>query len=208
MTKHLLLAMLSVCWATWSAAQEAAPPAEDPAHNEIRAVRDGFLDAFEKKDIERMLSYLSENVVITVQNAEVLRGHDAVRGFHNRMSEGDERLVQELKTQFEVDELSILYGGDTAIAFGNMNDQFKLKRGMQFDLHSRWSATLVKPDNRWQVAAFHVSTNMFDNGVGNLLIKWAAIKAGAIALLGGLLGGVLGAGWWNRRNRPSAAATP
>ncbi len=200
MTRYLLMATLGVCLAaTMSYAQESATISEDPVHTELRSLRDGLIGAFEKKDIDRMLSYLSDNVVITVQNAEVLRGHDEVRKFHQRMSEGDNRLVESLKTNLEVDDLSILYGGDTAIAFGSMNDQFKLKRGMEFDLQSRWTATCVKQEGGWQVAALHVSTNMFDNGVSNLLIKWAAIKASGIALAAGLICGGLGAVWWNRQ---------
>jgi ketosteroid isomerase-like protein len=201
MARYLLVAAIGACLvASTATAQESTPPpVENPAHNELRALRDGLLDAFEKKDIDRMLTYLTDNVVITVQNAEVVRGHDGVRKFHQRMSEGDNRLVESLKTNLEVDDLSILYNGDAAIAFGSMNDQFKLKRGMEFDLHSRWTATLVKQDGSWKVAAFHVSTNMFDNGVSNLLIKWATIKAGGIALAAGIVGGVLGVLWWTRR---------
>jgi uncharacterized protein (TIGR02246 family) len=200
MKTHLWVTVLSLCWTGSSLAQETQSPAEDPVHNELRAVRDGFLDAFDKKDIERMLSYLSDDVVITVQNAEVLRGHKGVRDFHQRMSEGEHRAVESLKSEFAVDELSILYGGDTAVAFGDMSDHFKLARGMEFDLDSRWTATLVKSDGRWLLAAFHVSTNMFDNGVSNLLSRWAAIKSGGLALAAGLLGGLLAGVWWNRRN--------
>ena len=65
--------------------------------------------------------------------------------------------------------------------------------------HSRWTAALVKQNDGWKVAAFHVSTNMFDNGVSNLMIKWAAIKTGAAALAIGIVCGVLGAVFWKRR---------
>jgi uncharacterized protein (TIGR02246 family) len=180
-------------------AQESPPAGENPVHEELRTLRSEFLDAFEKKDIDKMLSFLTEDVVITVQNAEVLRGHDDVRKFHERMSEGENPQVQILKTDFEVDDLSIIYGDDTAVAFGDMDDYFKLRGGMEFDLHSRWTATLAKQDDRWLLAAFHVSTNMFDNGVNNLQTKWAATKAGGIALVAGVLLGVLGGVWWKGR---------
>src|SRR5688500_9490976 len=49
---------------------------EDPVHNELRALRDEALDAFLKKDIERLLACLHPNVVAILQNAEVCRGHD------------------------------------------------------------------------------------------------------------------------------------
>ena len=202
MKRILVIAMLcSSCVgiATSAVAQESAPLAEDPIHNELRALRDEFLDAFKKKDIDKMLSFLTNDAVLTVQNAETLRGHDAVRAFHERMSGGESPQVELLQTDFEVDDLSIIHGGDTAIAFGSMDDHFKLKTGMAFDLHSRWTATLVKKDDRWLLAAMQVSTNMFENGVSRLQTKWAATKAGGVALTLGLLVGVLGGVWWKRR---------
>jgi hypothetical protein len=80
-----------------------------------------------------------------------------------------------------------------------MADHFKLRRGEQFDLHSRWTATAVRQDGRWLVASFHVSTNMFDNGVSNLYIKWNTIKSGAIAGLIGIVAGAVVSKLWNRR---------
>jgi uncharacterized protein (TIGR02246 family) len=181
-----------------ASAQEASPAAEDPVHNELRALRAEMVEAFDKKDIDKMLSHMTENVVVTVQSAEVLRGHDAVRKFHKRMSEGENPQVEVLRSVFEVTDLSVIYGGDAAIAFGDMDDHFKLRQGMEFDLNSRWTATLVKENDRWLLAAFHVSTNMFDNGVSTLQTKWAATKAGIVALLGGLAVGLLGGVWWRR----------
>ncbi len=123
---------------------------------------------------------------VTLQNAEVCVGHDQVLAFHKRMSEGDQRTVQSQESTFEVDDLSTLYGDDTAVARGSMHDEFKLSTGMEFQLDSRWTATLVKKEGRWLVAVFHVSTNMFDNGVSNLMLKWNTIKVGGFALLVGI----------------------
>jgi hypothetical protein len=80
-----------------------------------------------------------------------------------------------------------------------MDDHFKLRRGMEFDLHSRWTATAVRQDGRWQLASFHVSTNMFDNGVSNLYMKWTAMTSGGVALLAGLVVGAVITAWWKRR---------
>jgi uncharacterized protein (TIGR02246 family) len=205
MNRYLSLAILVVCGVTTAAAQQPAPPAEDPAHNELRALRDEFLDAFKIKDIDKMLSLTTNDVVVTVQNAETLRGHDAVRAFHERMSGGETPQVQLTGTEFEVDDLSIIHGGDTAIAFGSMDDHFKMKAGMAFDLHSRWTATLVKEGDRWLLAAFQISTNMFDNGVSRMQTRWASVKSGGVALAAGLLLGILGGVWLKRRKAPIAA---
>lgn len=208
MTKYAALAVIGVLLAAVSAAaQNSAPAAEDPAHNELRALRGGLVDAFEKKDIDRMLTFLAPNVVITVQNAEVIRGHKEVREFHRRMSEGNDPTVKSMTTKLEVDELSTLYGDNTATSFGSMSDHFQLRNGLEFDLLSRWTATLVKLDGKWQVAVFHVSTNMFDNGVGNQMIRWAAIKSGGIGLGVGIIAGLIASVLWRRTRKAQVVVT-
>jgi ketosteroid isomerase-like protein len=208
MTKYAALAVIGVLLtAVSAAAQNSAPAAEDPAHNELRALRDGLVDAFEKKDIDRMLTFLAPNVVITVQNAEVIRGHKEVREFHHRMSEGNDSTVKSMTTKLKVDELSTLYGNNTATAFGSMSDHFQLRNGLEFDLLSRWTATLVKLDGKWQVAVFHVSTNMFDNGVGNQMIRWAAIKSGGISLGLGIIAGLIASVLWRQTRKAQVAVT-
>ena len=73
-----------------------------------------------------------------------------------------------------------------------LNDEFALTGGMEFSLASRWTATLVKENDRWQIAAYHVSTNMFDNGVSDLMLKGNSLKMGGIGLVIGVLLGVVG----------------
>lgn len=172
------------------AGQDADPSAEDPAHDELRALRDEAVDAFKKRDIDRLLACLHPDVVVVPQNAEIFRGHAGVRDFHKRMSEGDNRTVVSQETEFEVADLSILYGDDTAVAFGTIHDHFVLSGGMEFDLTSKWTATMVKSDGKWLVASFQATANMFDNGVSQLMLKWNSAKFGG----GGLLIGALVAG--------------
>jgi len=208
MTRYAALAVIGASLTAGAvAAQNSAPAVEDPAHNELRAVRDGLVDAFQKRDIDRMLTFLAPNVVVVVQNGEIIHGHKEVREFHKRMSEGNDPTVKNMTTKLEVHELSTLYGNDTATAFGSMNDHFQLRNGLEFDLLSHWTATLVKLDGKWQVAVFHVSTNMFDNGVGNQMIRWAAIKSGGVTLGIGIVVGLVASVLWRRTRKPQAAIT-
>lgn len=163
------------------------PPADAEVHDQLRALRDQAVTAFKERDIDALLECLTDDVTVVVQNGELYQGHEGVREFHQEMSEGDDRKVQSQTTDFKTDELSLLYGEDTATAHGTIEDHFVLSRGMEFDLFSRWTATLVKEGDQWKVAVFHVSTDMFDNGVMDQLMWWNAIKVGAIALLAGII---------------------
>ena len=89
-----------------------------------------------------------------------------------------------------MDELTILYGENTGIAFGSSLEHFKLANGSSFDLKGRWTTTMVKEDGRWLIASLHVSTNIFDNVMLDLMKKYA-IRATCIALVVGII-----LGWW------------
>lgn len=170
----------------------SATAAEDPAHNELRAVRDGLLAGMNRGDIEAQIAFLHTNVVVTWHNAEVSRGHDGVRKYLDRMLKGPNKVVEKFGAEVKVDELSILYGGDTALAFGSAQEHFTLTGGRQFDFTGRWSATMVKEGGRWLIANLHTSDNIFDNPLLNAAKKmliWVGVGLGIAGLLiGWLLG--------------------
>jgi ketosteroid isomerase-like protein len=171
--------------------QAEAPPANDEAvHNELRALRDGLVDAMNKGDIERELTYLAPNVVVTWHNAEVSRGREGVRAYLARILSGPNKFISGYSAKVDVDELTILYGGDTGISFGSALEHFTLTNGTTLDLASRWSATLVKMGDKWLVASLHASDNLFDNAMLTMA-KRTAYWTGGICLVVGLLIGML-----------------
>ena len=174
----------------------AAHAQEDPAHQELRAVRDGLLAAMNGGDIDAQLVFLHPHVVVTWHNAEVSRGRDGVRQYLDRMLKGPSKIVEKFGAEVSVDELSILYGGDTAIAFGKAQEHFTMVGGRTFDFPGRWSATLVKDGGKWLVASLHTSDNIFDNPLLN-----AATKALPWSVGGALLVGALGGWFLGRRGR-------
>lgn len=136
--------------------------AEDPAHTELRQLKNEFEEVMKKRDIEGLLNLLHPNIVITWHNTEVSRGREGVKKFITRMIFSDSPVVKEFQTDLEVDELTILYG-NTGIAFGNSNDNLVLTEGLEIKSKNRWTATLVKEKNRWLVTSAHLSSNLFDN---------------------------------------------
>jgi uncharacterized protein (TIGR02246 family) len=187
-----LLSLSSLPLSAQAPPPAAAPASDEAVHNELRALRDGLLDAMRKGDIERELTFFHPNAVVTWHNAEVSRGRDGIRKYLTRMLQGPDKAVDSFGADVNVDELTILYGGDTGIAFGSAVEHFKLASGRSFDLPARWSATMVKEDGRWLIANLHASDNLFDNPLLNgakRTVGWAAGIALAIGLvLGFLLG--------------------
>jgi ketosteroid isomerase-like protein len=177
-----------VCLATLfvlaAPASLGAQPQEDPAHAQLRALRDDLVDAMNKRDLNRLLSHLHPDVAVTWQNAEVSRKPEGVRSYISRMLEGPNSVVESFSTAPTVDELTILYGGDAGVAFGSSRDSFRLRSGQSFELTSRWTATVVNDGGSWKIAAFHSSASLFDNPLLAAAQRWA-MTAAIVALIAG-----------------------
>jgi ketosteroid isomerase-like protein len=189
--KKSIAAVLFLCLAALPLSSQA-PPKDEAAHNELRALRDSLLDAMNKGDIERELAYMHPNVVVTWHNAEVSRGRDGVRSYLTRMLSGPNRIVTSFSATVEVDELTILYGGNTGISFGSAIEHFKLKDGKTLDLPARWSATLIKEGDKWLIASLHASDNLFENPLLTIAKKTSYWAGGVCLVLGLIVGFAIG----------------
>ena len=136
---------------------------EDAAPQELRAVREKLLAAMNHGDLEGGLLYLHPKVVVTWQGAEVSRGREEVRAYLTRTLSGPSKTVEKFTAEVKVDDSSLLDGGTTATAFGSAMEHFTTAGARGFDLPARWTATLVKEDEKWLVASLHTSGNLFDN---------------------------------------------
>ena len=189
--KKSIATVVFLCLAALPVSSQAPLAKDEAVHNELRVLRDGLIDAMNKGDIDRELSYMHPNVVVTWHNAEVSRGRDGVRAYLTRMLTGPNKVVTSYSASVNVDELTILYGGGTTgISFGGAVEHFKLNDGKMIDLPARWSATLIKEGDKWLVASLHASDNLFDNPV-LAMTKSTAYWAGGGGLLLGLIVGTL-----------------
>jgi ketosteroid isomerase-like protein len=184
-------------------------PDVEATHTALRALRESLLDAWTRRDMDALLVHMDPNIVVTWQNGEVSRGPEGIRKFYNEVMVGPNRLISDISSTLKVDELSILHGDNTAIAFGSIHDDFTLNRGIartavlgsgdKFALDSRWTATIVKKDGQWKLASYHVSVDAFSNPI---LSKAVAVAKPA-AIIAGIVGLLLGAivTWFFMRRR-------
>jgi ketosteroid isomerase-like protein len=160
-------------------AQEPAPDAVDSIHQQLRDTRTGIISAIESRDVESMLVFTHPEIAVTWQNGETSHGIEELRAFYDRM--GRDAFVK-FKVPHEPDQLSVLHGGDTAISTGHVVAEYHLL-GKSYEFDSRWTATLVRQDDKWLVSAYHVSLNALDNPILNTAKSalWLALGAGLVA---------------------------
>jgi ketosteroid isomerase-like protein len=173
--------------ATASSAQVKTSSVDGDAEAAITRLREGLIESFNHQDIDRLLTYLDTNAVVTWQNGEVCEGTGAIKSYYERMMKGDHPVVATITCNPEV--LGRHFQGDWAISWGNLNDNFVLTDGRALPLNSHFTATIVHRGDKWLVAAFHISANVFDNPVMSLAVKKVSLLAGLIGLAAGFLGG-------------------
>jgi ketosteroid isomerase-like protein len=207
MTNFMALSL--VCCLVVTTSQARAHQADEKKdqeaiHDELRALRKGLTDAVLKQDVEAQLKYVSPDVIVTWQNGEVVRGPQGLKAFLDKNQSQANRIFQGYKEPPTPAELTILYGDDTGISYGTSVASYNLF-GKQFELTNHWTATVVKQNGRWVIAAYHVSSNILDNPLINAATNSLYWVGGITLVAGGALGWLFHS--LAARRRPAAPAS-
>ena len=159
-------------------------------HNALRQLKATMEKALNERDLDTLVAHVDPQVVFTTMNGDVARGPEQIRAYFHKMLTAPGHIVKDVKVSFDVDALTTLYGGDTGVALDSSKDHYELTNGDTFDINGRWTCTMVKNGDRWVIAAFHYSADVFRNPVVDRWRKavWmVGIGAGLVALIVGLL---------------------
>jgi ketosteroid isomerase-like protein len=174
------------------------PPSAETLHSELRALRERTVNAVNKRDPDAVMKELHPDIVFTAMDTEVVRGIPEAKAYYQKMFVGAARIVEGFSLTVEPDAAASLYeNGKVAISRGSSNAHFKLATGTEFDVPLRWSATLLRENNKWTIANLQFTANMFNNPILDVLkssMKWVALGTGVAALVVGFL-----LGWLVRR---------
>lgn len=182
--KRLLLVLLLLV----PAARAQEPDAD--IHNALRRLKATMEKAMNERDLDTIVANVDPNVVFTTMNGDVCRGPQQIRAYFHKMLSAPGHIVKDVKVSFTVDQLTTLYGGDTGVAYGSSKDHYELTDGRTFDINGRWTCTMVRNGDRWVIAAFHYSADVFRNPIVDRYKK-AMIQVGVAAALIALAIGVL-----------------
>lgn len=167
----------------------AAQEPDAATHNALRQLKATMEKALNERDLDTIVANVDPKVVFTTMNGDVCRGPEQIRAYFAKMLTEPGHVVKDVKVSFDVDSLTTLYGGDTGVALGSSKDHYELMTGDEFDIQGRWTCTMVKNGDRWVIAAFHYSANVFDNPVIDRYRKgltWAGLAGAVLGLLVGV----------------------
>ena len=161
-------------------------------HDALRRLKATMEKALNERDLDTIVANVDPKVVFTTMNGDVCRGPEQIRAYFRKMLIDPGHIVKDVKVKFDVDALTTLYGGDTGVALGSSKDHYELTNGDTFDISGRWTCTMVKNGDRWVIAAFHYSANVFDNPILDRYGKAMWMTGIGAAILGLILGLLLG----------------
>lgn len=198
-----LLAFNAAAVRAQEAATQDAAPQETIDTKAIDAELDKFRDelfhAFNTGDYPAMLEkYCHNDIIATWQDGTTSEGHAGVIAEFDKLKQFIDKMTVDATT----DKRLILNDGNLVISSGEMKDHYELGRGPSVNLNSRWSATLVKDNDRWLLASFSASTNAFDNEVVSLYLTSQKYTVSTVAGLVGIGIGLLISRTMNRRSKP------
>jgi uncharacterized protein (TIGR02246 family) len=171
---------------------------DQAVHDALRRLKTTMEKALNARDLDSIVANVSPDVVFTTMNGDVCHGPQQIRAYFDRMLTAPDHIVKDVKVAFDVDALTTLYGGDTGVAIGSSRDHYELTDGKTFDIQGRWTCTMVKSGDRWVIAAFHYSANIFRNPILDRY-RAAVWQAGIAAALAGVILGFLLARLLRRR---------
>jgi ketosteroid isomerase-like protein len=197
--KKNLIVVLSLTLLLNNALAQNSPSSE--VDQAITHLREGLIDSFNKGDIDRLLTFLDTNAVVTWQNGEVSEGTAAVKAYYERMMKGDHPVVSKVTSEPKV--LGRHIQADWEVSWGELNDHFILTDGRDLPLNSRFTATVAKRGDVWKVSAFHASVNAFNNPITAIAVKKISLVAGIGGIITGLIVGLVIASVFRRAKNPA-----
>ena len=164
--------------------------------SELDTLRDGLFHAFNEGKYEEMLNeFCHEDVITMWQDGTSSKGHAGVLAEFEKLS----HFIDKMEVQPTVEERLILNDGKLVVSSGKMNDKYALSRGVDVELNSHWTATMVNEDGRWMLASFSASSNAFDNEVVSLYLRYTKYWSAGIGLLCGVAIGIIGTLFLSRK---------
>lgn len=174
-------------------AQTAPQPEREADHVALRSLRDKVALAVSNQDIQGLTSSFAKDFVFTTVDQTPITSQEQLKAFYDRMFHSPKALVTAVKTEPKADILTRFIDANTGVCYGSSQETYTMKDGSIVSMNLRWTATVVKENGEWKVAAAHVGTNFLDNPVLSRLASYEkkiAIACGVGGLLVGLLLGV------------------
>jgi hypothetical protein len=177
--------ILSVC----SLALAQAPDAREADHQALRALLKDVTAAINGQQLDKLSALFAREFCFTTSDQTVITTQEGIKDYYAKLFSVPGAPLTSVTVTPQADVLTQFVGENVGLCRGHSGEKFVLKSGETIDLTSAWTATLIKEDGVWKVAAAHVGVNFLDNPI----IAKVTATNGKTALGGAAIGLAVGA---------------
>jgi hypothetical protein len=133
---------------------------------------------------------LAGEFVLTGVDQTIVISKAELKEYFSRMFETPDSLLTSIKIQPTASILTRFLSDNVGICYGTSTDTYTLKKGGDAVMNSKWTATLIKENGEWRIAAVHAGADILNNPILNKSISLGYTFA-AIGAVGGFALGLL-----------------
>ena len=173
-----------------------AAESREKDHAELRELHQNVTKALNSADFSALQAQMGSEFDITFADQKYHGTIQSLKDYYAKLTSPDGPGIVSVHFEPQADTLTRFLGNDVGVTHGTSVDTFTKKNGDKIVLHSRWTATVVKENGKWKVAALHAGVDFLDNAilqsVQDRLKTMIYAGAGIGILLGAWLGFTLG----------------
>lgn len=164
-------------------------------HAALRNLLSDVAMAMNERDVPKLVNSLASEFSVTTVDQKTLSSAKQLEDYFEKTFNSPNSLVTDLKISPEADVLTKFMGESSGYCYGDSLESYTMRDGRKVEMKSRWTASLVKENGRWKIAAVHAGVNFLDNPLvhklGSAVTRSAAVgfAGGAVVVL--LIGFVL-----------------
>lgn len=193
MSRSVLHVLTVVVLGTWGALCCGLEPdaSRTTDHDALRALRARVTEAVNGRDVKALRASLAREFVFTAVDQTVITSEEQLQAYYTRVFDGPGALLEDMRVEPQAEILTRFLGDTVGYCYGTSKDSYTLKGGSHTEMTSRWTATVVKEDGEWRIAAAHAGADFMHNPAVSMALS-SGYKLGIGGALLGLLLGTLG----------------
>lgn len=155
-------------------------------HEELRTLLVEVTDAFNKRDTAALAACLTKEFVFTTLDQQVLTSAGEIDDYYKKIFDSPDAFITDAKISPEASILTRFTDANSGYCYGINHEVYTMKDGRTVPMETHWTATVVKEEGRWKIAAAHAGVNFLDNPVIERSKK-VAKKLSVIGFITGLI---------------------
>jgi len=147
-------------------AAEESGGGREADHAALRVLMAHATQALNTQDMDALAACFTKDFVFTTVDQSVLTSILSMKQYYDRMLRQKDSLVTGYKIAPTVEIPTVFLDANTGYSWGTSDDTYVLRiNGRTVHMPCRWTATVVREDGVWKLAAVHTGVNVTDNTV-------------------------------------------